>query len=93
MLFQSTHEDHQGAEALTEPGEQIAKSPLQRTLMVHIMGRWAKHEGTLALISLKRSLEMCAQRFPARPADPILLLSQSFFLPLSPNPHSLTCLR
>ena len=27
MLFQSTHEDRQGAEALAEPGERIAKSP------------------------------------------------------------------
>ena len=38
------------------------------------MGRWAKHEGALAHISLKRSVEMLelqrAQRFPARPADP-----------------------
>jgi len=58
MLFQSTHEDLQGAEALTEPGERIAKSPLQRTLTAHIMGRWAKHEGALAHISLKRSIEM-----------------------------------
>ena len=39
MLFQSTHEDRQGAEAPAEPGEQIAKSPLQRTLTAHIMGR------------------------------------------------------
>jgi len=31
MLFQSTHEDRQSAEALAEPGERIAKSPLQRT--------------------------------------------------------------
>jgi len=29
MLFQSTHEDRHGAEALAEPGERIAKSPLQ----------------------------------------------------------------
>ena len=95
MLFQSTHEDRQSAEALAEPGERMAKSPLQRTLTAHIMSRWAKHEGALAHISLKRSIEMlelqCAQRFPARPADPEF--SQSFFLPLSPNPHSLTCLR
>ena len=45
-----------------------------RTLTAHIMSRWAKHEGALAHISLKRSVEMlalqCAQRFPARPADP-----------------------
>jgi len=38
------------------------------------MGCWAKHEGALVHISLKRSIEMlelqCVQRFPARPADP-----------------------
>jgi len=66
MLFQSTH--RHGAEALAEPGERIAKSPLQRTLTAHIMGRWAKHEGPLVHISLQRSVEMlalqCAQRFP-----------------------------
>ena len=69
MLFQSTQEDRQGAQALAEPGERIAKSPLQRTLTAHIICRWAKHEGALAHISLKRSIEMlelqCAQRFPA----------------------------
>jgi len=54
MLLQSTHEDRQGAEAPAEPGERIAKSQLQRTLMTHIMGHWAKHEGALAHISLKR---------------------------------------
>jgi len=74
LLFQSTHEDRQGAEALAEPGERFAKSPLQRTLTAHIMSRWAKHEGALVHISLKRSIEMlelqCAQPFPARPADP-----------------------
>ena len=32
VLFQSTHEDRQGAEVPTEPGERIAESPLQRTL-------------------------------------------------------------
>ena len=92
MLFQSTHEDRHGAEAPAEPGERIVKSPLQRTLTTHIMSRWAKHEGALAHISLQWSIEMlalqCAQRYPAR----ILLFSQSFFLPLSLNPHSLTCL-
>ena len=56
MLFQSTHEDRHGAEALAEPGERIVKSPLQ----AHIMSRWAKHEGTLAHISLQRSVEMLA---------------------------------
>jgi len=58
MLFQSTHEDRQGAEAPAEPGERIAKSPLQRTLTALIMSRWAKHEGALAHISLERSIEM-----------------------------------
>ena len=58
MLFQSTHEDRQGAEALAELGERMSKSPLQRTLTAHIMSRWAKHEGALAHISLKRSIEM-----------------------------------
>ena len=67
MLFQSTHEDRHGAEAPAEPGERIVKSPLQRNLTAHIMSCWAKHEGTCAHISLKRSVEMlalqCAQRF------------------------------
>jgi len=58
MLFQSTHEDWHGAEAPAEPGERIAKSPLQRTLTAHIMGHWAKHKGALAHISLKRLVEM-----------------------------------
>ena len=74
MLFQSTHEDRHGAEAPAEPGERIAKSLLQRTFTLHIMGRWAQHEGALAHISLKRLFEMlelqCTQRFPARPAEP-----------------------
>jgi len=48
----------QGAEAPAEPGERIAKSPLQCTLTARIMSRWAKHEGALAHISLKRSIEM-----------------------------------
>ena len=60
MLFQSTHEDRHGAEAPAEPGERFAKSLLQRTLTAHIMDRWAKHEGALAHISLKRSIEMLA---------------------------------
>jgi len=87
MLFQSTHEDRQGAEAPAEPGERIAKSQLQHTLTAHIMGRWAKHEGALAQISLKRSVEMlesqCMQRFPARPADP----DSSVFAELFPAPQ------
>jgi len=50
MLFQSTHEDSQGAEAPAESGERIAKSPLRRILTAHIISRWAaaKHEGALA---------------------------------------------
>jgi len=87
MLFQSTHEDRHVAEVLPEPGKMFGKSPLQRTLTAHIMGRWAKHEGACTHISLKRSLEMlalqCAQRFPARPADP----DSSVFAELFPAPQ------
>jgi len=87
MLFQSTHEDRHGAEAPAEPGGRIVKSPLQRTLTAHIMSHWAKHEGALAHISLQRSVEMlalqCAQRFPARPADP----DSSVFAELFPAPQ------
>ena len=58
-----------------------------RTLTAHIMSRCAKHEGALAHISLKRSVEMlalqCAQRFPARPADP----DSSVFAELFPAPQ------
>jgi len=90
MLFQSTHEDRQGAEAPAELGERIAKSPLQRTLTAHIMGRWAKHEGALVHISLKRSVEMlelqCAQRFPARPDDPDSSVFAELFLAPQPEP-------
>jgi len=89
-LFQSTHEDHQDAEALAEPGERIAKSPLQRTLTAHIMGRWAKHEGALAHISLKWLIEMlelqCAQRFPASPADPDSSVFTELFPASQPKP-------
>jgi len=86
MLFQSTHENRHGAEAPAEPGERIVKSPLQRTLTAHMMGCWAKNEGALAHISLHRSVEMlalqCAQRFPARTADP----DSSVFAELFPVP-------
>jgi len=51
------------------------------------MGLWAKHEGALAHISLKQSIEMlelqCAQRFPSRPADP----DSSVFAELFPVPQ------
>ena len=87
MLFQSTHEVRQGAEAPAETGERIVKSPLQRTLTAHIMGRWAKHDGALAHIGLKRSVEMLelqrAQRFPASPANP----ASSVFAELFPAPQ------
>jgi len=52
------------------------------------MGRWAKYEGALAHISLQQSVEMlalqCAQRFPARPADP----DSSVFADLFPDSQS-----
>ena len=87
MFFQCTYEDRHSVEAPAEPGERIVKSPLQRTLTAHIMRRWAKHEGACAHISLKRSVEMlalqCAQRFPARPADP----DSSVFVELFPAPQ------
>jgi len=51
------------------------------------MGLWAKHEGALAHISLKQSIEMlelqCAQHFPSRPADP----DSSVFAELFPVPQ------
>ena len=91
MLFHSTHEDRQGAEAApAELGERIVKSPLQRTLTAHIMSRWAKHEGALAHISLQRSVEMlalqCVQHFPARPADPDSSVLAELFPAPQPEP-------
>ena len=84
------HEDRQGTEAPAEPGERFVKSPLQRILTAHIMGRWAKHKGALAHISLKRLIEMlqlqCAQRFPARPADPDSSLFAELFAASQPEP-------
>jgi len=56
MFFQSTHEDRHGVEGPTESGERIVKSPLQGTLTTQMV----KHEGTLAHISLQRSVEMLA---------------------------------
>ena len=89
-LFQSTHADRHGAETPAKPGGRIVKSPLQRTLTAHIMSRCFKHEGALAHISLQRSVEMlsfqCAQRFPARPADP----DSSVFAELFPAPQPST---
>ena len=87
MLFHSTPADHQGAETSAEPGDRIAKSPLQRTLTAHIMGRWTKHAGALAPISVKRSVEMLelqrTQRFPVCPAKP----ASSVFAELFPAPQ------
>jgi len=54
------------------------------------MGRWAKHEGALAHISLKQSIEMlelqCVQRFPARPADPDSSVFAELFPASQPEP-------
>jgi len=73
MLFQSTHQEHQSAQASAEPGERIAKSPLQRTLTAQIMSHW-KHNEALEHIGVTRSVEMMkvqrAQRFPACPTNP-----------------------
>ena len=71
MLFQSTHEDRQGAEAPAEPGERIAKSPLQCTLTAHIMSTRV-HSHT-SVCSGRLRCWRCSARsvfFPARPADP-----------------------
>jgi len=57
------------------------------------MGRWAKHEGALAHISLKRLIEMfqlqCAQHFPARPADPDSSVFAELFPASQPEPSQL----
>jgi len=58
MLFQSAHDERQGADASAEPGERTTKSPLQRTLTAQIMGLWAKHNGAVEHIGVKLSLEM-----------------------------------
>ena len=50
MLFQSTQEESQGAEASAEPGERTTHSSLQRTLTAQIMGVWAKHDGALGAL-------------------------------------------
>jgi len=74
MLFESSHEECQGAEASAEPGERIAKSPLQCSITDQIMGRWAKHDVVLEHICVQRSVEMLelqrVQHFPASPANP-----------------------
>ena len=58
------------------------------------MSRWAKHEGALAHISLKWSIEMlelqCAQRFPARPADPDSSVLAELFPAPQPEPSQPT---
>jgi len=68
----------------------IYRPQLQHTLAAHIMGRWAKHEGALAHISLKRLVEMlelqCAQHFPARPSDPDFSVFAKLFPAPQPEP-------
>ena len=55
MLFQSTHEEIQGANASAKP----AMSPLHRTVTAQIMGCcWAKHNGALEHIDVTRSIEL-----------------------------------
>jgi len=87
MLFQSTHEERQGAGASAEPGERTTKSPLQLTLTAQIMGLWAKHNGAVEHIGVKRSVEMLemqrAQRLPACPPNP----DTSVFAELFPAPQ------
>jgi len=74
MLFQSTHEKCQGADASAEPDERTTTSPLQRTLTAQIMGLWAKHNGAVEHIGVKRPVEMLeiqrAQCFTACPPNP-----------------------
>jgi len=83
ILFQRTHEERQGAGVSAEPGERIAKSLLQRTLTAQIMSGWAKHDGTLHHIGVKRQVEMLelqrAQRFPASPTNPDTSVFAKFF--------------
>ena len=90
MLFQSTHEERQGADASAEPGELTTKSPLQRTLTAQIMGMWAKHNGAVEHIGVKRSVEMLemqrAQRFPACPPNPHTSVFAELFPASQPAP-------
>jgi len=59
-------------------------APLRRTSC------WAKHEGALAHISLKRSIEIlelqCAHHFPERPADPDSSVFAELFPASQPEP-------
>jgi len=90
MLFQSTHEERQGADASAEPGERTTKSPLQRTLTAQIMGLWAKHSGAVEHIGVKRSVEMLemqrAQRFPVCPPNPDTSVFAELFPASQPAP-------
>ena len=98
MLFQSTHEDRHGAEAPAELGERMIKI----TATAHPYG--AHHESlgqerdytrTHQSVSGRLKCWRCSARsvFLRGPLTLILLFSQSFFLPLSLNPHSRKCLR
>jgi len=90
ILFQSTHEEHQGAEASAEQGKRIAKSPLQCTITAQFMGCWAKHNGALEHIGVMRSVEMMelqrAQRFPACPTNPNTFVFAEFSPASQPAP-------
>jgi len=89
MLFQSTHEERHSADASAEPGEMTTKSPL-RTLTAQIMGLWAKHNGSVEHIGVKRSVEMLeiqrAQRFPACPLNPDTSVFAELFPASQPAP-------
>ena len=90
MLFQSTYEERQGAEASAEQGERIARSSLQHTLTAEIMGRWTKHNRAPEHLVVTRSVEMMelqrAQRFPACTTYPDTSVFAEFFPAPQPAP-------
>jgi len=90
MLFQSTQEESQGAEASAEPGERTTHSSLQRTLTAQIMGLWAKHNRAVEHLGVKRSVEMLemqrAQHFPACPPNPDTSVFAELFPASQPAP-------
>jgi len=68
-------------------------APLRRTSWV-VGPSTRGHSRTSVWIGQLRCWSCSARNvFLRGPLTPILLFSQSCFLPLSPNPHSLTCLR
>jgi len=85
MLFQSTLEEHQGADASAEPSGRTTKSPLQRTLTAQFMGLWAQHNGTVE--RLVEVLEMQrAKRFPVCPPKPDTSVFAKLFPASQPAP-------